>query len=309
MNLDWRALVAAYEALTEGLRPSSRRQYRAALKFWIERFRAMQDALLFTEAAADIDRAWRSRQRTGSGEGSARRNNTLLRQMPEAVRRRIAYHLYGVGTVYALMAGDLLLATPVLGLRPKEWGCCSIEGDVLRVQNSKYIKDLRANGEVRTLTIDREQVAADEMEAAQRLILWMQGRTWDAARTKLQPRLKAALKSLIDQGLIERKWRHLRFYDGRHQFSAEAKATLEAGKGEVAAVMGHSSALTAVHHYGRRRRAERPSAVQPSADSVAAVKAKTIDRLNKIMQRRGEKVPEHSLRQAPERNRGALPSE
>lgn len=293
MPADWQGLVLAYEALTRDLKPASRRQYRAALRFWIERYLSMLAATQFSEQVAEIDRRWRAARKGGkAGGGGGRKGGGLLRQMPEEVRRQIATTLYALGTTYGLIAGDIILAGPVLGLRPKEWAETTLEGDVLRVKNSKYIEGLRANGPVRELVVDRAKMAPDEIEAMSRLVLSMQGRTWAALRPKLQPVLKAVIGDLVSGGIIAKRWKRLRFYDARHQYAAELKATLDATKGEVAAAMGHASAMTALHHYGRRKRAERPSAVRPTAESVAAVKANTVARLTAQMVKRRRTGPE-----------------
>lgn len=299
MPADWRGLVLAYEALVRDLAPSSRRQYRAALRWWCEQRLSEEAALLFTARVAEIDRQWRAAQRA---EGSRRRKGGgLLRQMPEETRRKIANGLYGLGTVYGLVAGDLVLATPVVGLRPKEWAEATLEGDTLSVVNAKFKEGVRANGRLRVLRMDRAKMAADEQQAIARLVLYMAGRSWNSIRPNLSPLFKQVIAGLVAAGEIEARWKRLRFYDARHQFSAELKADLDATKGEVAAAMGHASAMTAVHHYGRRRRAERPSAVRPTAESVAAVKKTTIERLTRISAKRTSRNAATAAGSAPEK--------
>lgn len=283
LDADWRGLAIAYEALCRHLKPASRRKYRAALRFWIERHMTLSAERLFSAEAAAIDLRWR---RAKAAEGPPkRRSGGLLRTMPMEVRVLVSRELYSFGTVYALVAGDLVLATAVVGLRPGEWADAELEGDRLRVRNAKYRPGERGNGVERTLIIARECMTQDESDAISRLVRWMTGRDWNAVRVKVSPLLKRALGNLVGRGDIPPKWKRLRLYDARHQFASEAKAGLDASTGEVAAAMGHASAMTAVHHYGRRKRAQRPVAVRPSPESVAGVKEVTIQRLQRIAQR------------------------
>lgn len=291
--MEWQSLAVAYEALTRELAPASRRQYRAALRFWIERHIGLIEAELWTARAALIDKAWRARKKKAGGTASGGRGG-LLKLMPEAERRLIAAALYGRGTIYGLLAGDLILATPIVGLRPMEWATATLEGDRLTVVNAKYKEGVRGNGPRRTLIVDFAAMKVDEAQAIVRLVGSMSGRSWSSLRPNLQPVLKTVIASLVSGGHIAKRWKRLRFYDARHQFSAELKASLDAGKGEVAAGMGHASAMTAVQHYGRRRNAQRPSAVRPTAESVAAVKEKTIQRLNRRLAEPRRAAPERT---------------
>ena len=70
-----------------------------------------------------------------------------------------------------------------------------------------------------------------------------------------------------------------RIYDARHQFAANAKQTLNYQGGEVAAAMGHRSAVTAHTSYGNRKKGRVGLPVKPSALSVENVDKKSLDKL------------------------------
>ncbi len=149
------------------------------------------------------------------------------------------------------------------------------------------------------MVLDRTLITPDEMDAIRRLVMCMAGRSWNSVRGRISAALKDALKSLVEQGVIPRKWLRLRLYDARHQFAAEAKSSLDELQGEVAAVMGHASAQTAAYHYGKRRKAQRPSAVRPTPDAVARVKPRTIARLKELTEKRMARARARSNQAAP----------
>ncbi len=120
LGTDWRGLLLAYEVLSRDLAPASRRKYRAALRFFVERAMGFEAERLFSERAAVIDRIWRAaREQAARAAGKSRkRRGGLLREMPNELRSVLSAHLYGRGTVAALTAGDIILATPIVGCRP-----------------------------------------------------------------------------------------------------------------------------------------------------------------------------------------------
>lgn len=301
LGTDWRGLLLAYEVLSRDLAPASRRKYRAALRFFVERAMGLEAERLFSERAAVIDRIWRAaREQAALAAGKSRkRRGGLLREMPNELRSLLSAHLYGRGTVAALTAGDIILATPIVGCRPGEWSNSHLEGNMLTVVNAKFREGVRGNGPERTMVLDRTLITPDEMDAIRRLVMCMAGRSWNSVRGRISAALKDALKSLVEQGVIPRKWLRLRLYDARHQFAAEAKSSLDELQGEVAAVMGHASAQTAAYHYGKRRKAQRPSAVRPTPDAVARVKPRTIARLKELTEKRMARAKARSNRAAP----------
>lgn len=259
------------------LAKSSWRQYRAAVIWWIEGNRSEGFKTAF-DAMMD-----------GVSSPEPRRTK-LVRSVAPNVLQLVTDNLRERG-VFGQHLSDLILATVYTGLRPSEWSNARLEHDRLIVTNAKFREGERGNGQVRELIIARDMLGSVQYQAVAKTIEWMSSRVWNDVQPNASVALKDVVRKLVSDGEISRRWLKLRIYDCRHQFATDAKANLSLLDGEVAAAMGHRSALTSVLHYGRKNTAKGRTMVRPTAVSVAKVSDKSIERL------RGELAHNHAFKQ------------
>lgn len=97
-------------------------------------------------------------------------------------------------------------------------------------------------------------ITFEQRAAIDRVIDALNGVEWDDIGTHVRRALRGAKAELRKMQLITPKEMKTRIYDARHQFAANAKNTLDYQRGEVAAAMGHRSAVTAHTSYGNRKK-------------------------------------------------------
>lgn len=252
--------------------PGSWRLYRTAIKWHLRR-------TIGERAAEDFDRAVKAL------DPPRAKRRRLVKRLPPDVLDLIVSSLRSSPTKLRMMAADALIAISLTGLRPIEWRAAVLDGDLLHVQNAKYKPGVRANGPTRTLILDRAALRTGEIEAIERTLEAFRGFDWETRADHLRSHIRSAVDELVAAKAIPPRYAKLRLYDARHQFSADAKASLEYGKGEVAGALGHISAMTAHVHYGRRKSAAGATKVRPAPESVAAVRQETLDNLSAALNR------------------------
>lgn len=221
---------------------------------------------------------------TDAGPKPPMKRKRLQRRVDPQVLKILLTHLCGMRGSMGRRVADLMVATIATGIRPSEWQAVTRpDARRIRVQNAKFrpntpLQPGRGNGRVRELVLSERIVGSEVDVAINRTMLWLQEHEWKSVQPSTSRTLKAALGSLIAARQIGEAWRKLRIYDCRHQFSADAKATLDLFGGEVAAAMGHGSAMTAIEHYGKRQHGRSGrTMVRPSQASVQAVRQETLD--------------------------------
>lgn len=146
-----------------------------------------------------------------------------------------------------------LTCSMLTGLRPNEWIGASLvekEGGKLNlvVKNFKH-DEVRAPGEYRVLDISDLNV--DEVEMIRQHISMAKTmrsqNMWDKYY-----RGCSNLLGYVNGVIFRRKSKMISLYTGRHQFTANLKASDMKPK-ERSALLGHSSTQTQVAHYGKRR--------------------------------------------------------
>jgi integrase len=261
--------------LTDRLTPlteSTWRVMRAAVKWWLATNNSSDAALLFTEK-------FRTTRK------SVHRKTKPPRQFPERLALDLVTHLrrkpYGRNKE---LAAHMIIAGIATGLRPVEWSSVKIENNHLIVINAKYRKGISGNGTVRRL--EMVNLTAEQRQSVDYVASRMAGKTWDNYGQRIRTCLSNAKKRLLKFGLITPAQARTRLYEARHQFSANAKLMLENTKGEVAAAMGHRSAMTAHISYGKRSKACLSTfGIKPSRDSLEGVDKASITRLVKSISR------------------------
>lgn len=267
-----RAFADALTADGQARTPGTWRLYRTAIKWHLRRTMGDRAAEEFDRAVKALDPPRAKRLR-------------LVKRLPPDVLDLIVGSLRSSPTKLRMMAADVLIATSLTGLRPIEWRNAVLNGDRLVVTNAKFKPGFRANGRTRTLILDRPALRPGEIAAIERTLEAFRDFDWETSADHLRAHIRSVVDDLVASKAIPSRYAKLRLYDARHQFSADAKATLNYANGEVAGALGHISAMTAHVHYGRRKSAAKPSKVRPAPESVAAVNKKTLDDLSAALGR------------------------
>lgn len=259
--------VAVATADEPYLTDASWRFIRAAIKWWIAETQGVDNADAFTKLFRDKKPKVKPKLRLVKGM-SEQVQSDLLSILRSGQRGR-----------YQLLAADMIEAGVATGLRPVEWKDATLVDDVLHVPNAKFRPGISGNGVSRDLHLVDDVITADERAAIDRVINALNGVEWDVIGGHVRRALISAKKKLKKMSLITSKETRTRIYDARHQFAANAKTNLDYGAGEVAAAMGHRSAITAHSSYGKRRRGKVGLPVKPSTEDVASVDPKSIRKL------------------------------
>ena len=257
----------ALGTMTDGVSRQTFRLYRRALDHRVEVVLGTDARLAFLDMCAAIEKP-------------PTRRRKLIRSLPSDVLAAIDAGLAARRTRTAHLARLLLRAMVHLGARPSEWATARIEGRTLVFQNAKFRPHSgdapgRGNGRVRRLVVDDGDIGDAMLAVASEVIVLVAGRRWSTLGPRVGTAVKEVVAKLVADGTLSRRWLRLRVYDARHQFAADAKATLRLLDGEIAATMGHASIETAVVHYGKRKAASGRSIVRPTRDTVSGVRLDT----------------------------------
>lgn len=245
------------------LTKASWRYYKAALVHYISSEKdpidPAVDAALVELLKTDTD-ACRS---AGEGRGSSKKRKSIPREDLEklvAGAEKSARHSRDDKNL-AQHAVDWLVAATVTGLRPVEWREATIEHTEhpeepnpkrrhrmrFVVQNAKATNG-RAHGPTRRFVVSTDTHTRD-------IIFRVYDRTSALNETDFGLYLKNCRQAL--RRLCRRLWpkaesKNYTLYTGRHQFSANQKASGKSKK-EVSYLMGHKVTKTAVMSYGKKR--------------------------------------------------------
>lgn len=260
---DWSTFVDWVIALRLTLRAASFRQYRAAVT-WALRQTGDPEIQSLAERLRHIEPA------APRGELPRRTSACKSKSLSRDDQCRLMCALHTRGGRWDELAGDWLFWSMETGLRPVEWreACLRAHatGVALNVRNAKHSHG-RAHGENRTvhLAIDEELRLS-----LQRFIVIVQ-RDFGAAYQGCRLAIRRATRALWP-----RRASYPSLYTGRHQFSANAKASGLLPE-ELAALMGHAVIETAQEHYGKRRSGR-------GGGLVAAADRRDVQRVRERMQ-------------------------
>jgi integrase len=251
------------------LTDASWRFIRASIKWWISISQGNDKAEHFTRLFRDKRPDVKPKARLAKGVSKQLENDliTILRS--------------GKNGRFKRLAADMLEAGIATGLRPIEWKDAELIDDVLHVTNAKFRPGISGNGNKRELILVDDCITADQRAAIDRVLSELNGVEWDEIGTHVRRALRGARNKLKKMSLISGKEMRTRIYDARHQFAADAKISLDYEGGEVAAAMGHRSAVTAHSSYGNRKKGRVGLPVKPSRVSVQNVDQPSLVRLSK----------------------------
>lgn len=251
------------------LTDASWRFIRASIKWWISVSQGNDKAEHFTRLFRDKRPDVKPKTRLAKGVSKQLENDliTILRSGKHGRFKRLA--------------ADMIEAGIATGLRPIEWKDAELIDDVLHVTNAKFRPGISGNGKKRELILVDDCITSDQRAAIDRVLSALNGVEWDVIGTHVRRALRGARNKLKKMSLISGKEMRTRIYDARHQFAADAKISLDYEGGEVAAAMGHRSAVTAHSAYGNRKKGRIGLPVKPSRISVQNVDQPSLDRLSK----------------------------
>ncbi len=236
---DWAGFIDWLIARRPALRPSSFRQYRAAV-VWVLKQQGGPQADGFCERLL--------------GEGQAPRGHTLPRRTSAGKAKsiplddllRLVDKLQSQSGKWDDLAARWLFWSIQTGLRPVEWREVSLRvhsaGVALHVRNAKHSHG-RAHGEHRTVHL---QINAEAAQVLLRFLEQIQA-DFDVVYQGCRQALHRTTRELWPS-----RQRHPTLYTGRHQFAADAKSSGLAPEA-IAALMGHAVVTTHQSHYGKRR--------------------------------------------------------
>lgn len=153
--------------------------------------------------------------------------------------------------VWGQALGVWMKASIVTGLRPNEWSTAEIIRDesrfLLRSKNFKY-NEKRSYAEYRELDLS---MLPDEWLHHVRQQIALVAYFKELGQLLDHYRGCSALLLDINKKLWPRRKMNVQLYTGRHQFSANAKASSTCSDKERAAMMGHKTTKTATINYGK----------------------------------------------------------
>lgn len=250
------------------LRPSSWRQYRSALIYYLHENETNHPE---TVQAIKLLSASDGKICLQGKDAPARTSSSKKKSLSPDELVLIIDYLASHKSRWSVTASLWLQASVLTGLRPGEWRSARLEKNdagefELVVVNAKNTNG-RAHGEMRRLllrgmeenelNIIRFQINATEIVLG--------GNLWDQYYRGCRKSVYIAVRALWP-----RRTQYPTLYTGRHQFAADAKRS-GLLKSEVAALMGHASSITAGRHYGKKRSGQSGFSVQPAPEDVARV--------------------------------------
>lgn len=240
-DLEPDSLIAWLEAKRDGVSPSTWRQRRAALGYYMEgiqKNKGLSDRIreISIEGCPKSSRTSANKKKSISDSELMELSNFL--SVPESSDiSRITFRWLSVGIL--------------TGLRPSEWWGSKLTERVdtleLKVQNGKQTNG-RSNGPTRTLiAYNLESYEREGLIAHWRLIDSLSSRDqFDLLQRSCSDKMRYASKSLWP-----RKKKKPSLYSSRHQFLANSKKD-RVPLDLMAATVGHGTDRTATEHYGRR---------------------------------------------------------
>jgi hypothetical protein len=256
----------------ESWSPATRRQYKAALGYWLKARNIPNDR----ERWSEIFRTTVTKKQVQQAFGK-RTSAKKAKHLKEQTWTALESELRGGHSKYAELTLWIVRASSVFGLRPIEW---AYSGWVLtaerilgiRVKNAKATQG-RSFGESRTVWLSNEHhelsqeineaiiCAHNVMEHFERLKTRFEDDDKSDQELRYRERVENELRGCrVLLGQVNRRLerrgvipsgKRIVLYSGRHQFAADAKsAGLEPI--EIAALMGHGALDTNEKHYGRK---------------------------------------------------------
>jgi hypothetical protein len=240
-------------AIASNLRPCSLRQYIAAI---LQLYRDMHDA-----EKLDLERARAAVRRLRSAERAHRSTARSIklpvrcgarraRKISVEERNQLVAASKAHRTATAKIVAGVLRYGPFVGIRPWEWPSAELRGNTLVVRSAKFSKENRRGLDaIREIHLDTQHFTPGHIAELSELCATFQSELWCCGgdREKLMRRAQRMLRRIRETAKVDR----VVLKTTRHQARSNLR---EAGmpKAEIAAVLGHASAVSG-QAYGVRR--------------------------------------------------------
>jgi integrase len=269
------------------LKPSSRRQYLASAREWLNHLKCIQskkeNTLAFNESinflsqysSGDFSYTKKVVPRRGntSSQKSRRFKVEDYNQLVDAIKETKSKW-----TVKSLV---WIRANMIVGLRPIEWKNAYLEfikGErFLVVVNAKNTNN-RSHGKLRHLNltrIDDTDWIFVKMQIEMASLHNKDAASWSSYYNAIRCNIHDICRATFPN---RRKFPTL--YSTRHQFAANAKSA-NFTKCEIAALMGHATDKTATMHYGRKKHGSGSFAVKPVSNEVSRIRVISKQKISK----------------------------
>lgn len=265
VEIDPREFVSWLIQKKPELNHNSWRQYKSACMFFLEKTSKK-------EAASEAIDLLKCVYSNGTNKHTNKTSATKSKKIKQEDFAKLIEYLETHNKKWHKELIYFLKASIITGLRPCEWKDARLETSasgetVLVVKNAKN-SNMRAFGETRTLIF--KNVSEEDLK---NIKLHLNNAKMFASFNEYNMFYVACQTALrkANKGLWRRKSRHITLYSMRHQFSANAKASM-LKKNEVAALMGHAVDTTAAEHYGKKRHGKNGALkIAPSMSDVSKV--------------------------------------
>jgi integrase len=256
-------LVGWFQGSTARWRPATIRQYRASIRYGLEkRCRKLDE---YAEASAALEQLNAAPAHPEPCPPTIRRTSARKRRAASPDELQAMCTVLGWSPhPYAPLASHLLWLGVELGLRPSEWATARLEGTTLVVTNAKATNK-RGNGETRSLGLDDLEPALAEM------IVELVGMIETALKENSWAKIAAGVRYLFAwasaeaaKSVVSLRGARICPYSTRHIAAARAKNAMD--ESGVAAFLGHVSTRTATSHYARKRSARKWAPIRVTVD-------------------------------------------
>ena len=281
-DLDPDNFLIWFEKLLQNLKPASRRQYIASVKFWVANL--LSNNYPHTKFHYEsLERALFSLNRMKSNQYSSlidfkklkkRTSSQKLKKISLAQLIKIHKSASAIKGKWIKPAMLWMMANLLVGLRPIEWYSARLEEKdmliELVVQNAKNTHN-RANGNIRRLNITGLEVHEIQLIKAQLKVahpFCQNEAKWTLYYEGVRHTIKRIMRKYFK---TQHKFPSL--YSTRHQFAANAKSQGYSNV-EVAALMGHATDETATFHYGKKKHGSGRCPVTVSLGEILSVRKK-----------------------------------
>lgn len=246
------------------LRPATVRQYRASLRFFSEREHENQK--VNSEYLAKINQVLDSVKGGDKKTLEDRTSSAKQKHLKEEKLKLIIDDLKDSKSKWSKMTIVWLQAAINTGLRPIEWTDTTYdkEKDCLIVKNAKNTNS-RSHGEFRTIYLSH--IEAKTKQNIRNHLLISQHHSQQEQWIQYYRGCSSLLQRTCKK-LFPRSKKHISLYSGRHQYSANLKAS-GLKSNEIAALMGHSTDETAMETYGKKSYGSK--GLQPDKMEIAEV--------------------------------------
>lgn len=244
----WNTCLWFKKFWSPNIRSATVRQYRASLKYFSER--EHEHKKINDEQFSKIVQLLDSIKGADKNTLEDRTSSAKQKHLKEDKLLLIQNELKNSHSKWAKMTIVWLIAAVNTGLRPVEWSMTTYnqEKDCLIVNNAKNTNN-RSHGATRTIYLSHIESKTKKNIIAHLNIAKLYT---DRGEWVLYYRGCSNLLQRVCKKLFPKTKKNISLYSGRHQYSANLKAS-GLKSNQIAALMGHSTDETAMETYGKKQ--------------------------------------------------------